>query len=174
MDTWIGYFVWISFIVVAVSDAREHRIPNLYLLIILCFCIVEIALSPQPLENLFWSVVAGLIFFSTALLLHILSVMAPGDVKLLGVVGFWLGWGHLLNATVWIALSSVLIGCLYAIMNRVHSGSSVKQLLVKYSILVAYGSSSQSATALSQGIERKLRMPFAPVVVLGLAMYHYF
>ncbi|MDC5847721.1 A24 family peptidase [Vibrio europaeus] len=174
MDIWISYLIWIGFIIVAVSDAREHRIPNLYLLMILCLCLVEVLFSPEPLDNLLWSTLAGLIFFGTSLLLHLMRVMAPGDVKLLGVVGFWLGWGHLLEATAWIALSSVLVGLLYAIMNRVHSGSSVKQLLTKYSILVTYGPPSQAVQALSKGIERKLRMPFAPVVVLGLAMYQYF
>jgi prepilin peptidase CpaA len=100
--------------------------------------------------------------------------MAPGDVKLLGVVGFWLGWGNLIDATLWIALSSVLIGLLYAIMNRAESGSSIKQLVSKYSMIAAYGSSSQAAISSGEKIERKLRMPFAPVVVIGLAMYQYF
>ncbi|MEX0333757.1 prepilin peptidase [Vibrio tubiashii] len=81
MDIWISYLIWIGFIIVAVSDAREHRIPNLYLLMILCFCLVEVLFSPEPLDNLLWSTLAGLIFFGASLLLHLMRVMAPGDVK---------------------------------------------------------------------------------------------
>ncbi|OAJ92469.1 prepilin peptidase [Vibrio bivalvicida] len=170
----MSYLIWLGFIVVAVTDARENRIPNLYLLLILAICIVDKGLSAAPVENLLWSAVAGLSFFVSALLLHFIRVMAPGDVKLLGVVGFWLGWGNLIDATVWIALSSVVVGVLYAVMNRAESGSSIKQLVSKYSMIAAYGSSSHAALSAGEKIERKLRMPFAPVVVIGLAMYQYF
>jgi len=170
----MSYLIWLGFIVVAVTDARENRIPNLHLLIILALCILDKGLSATPVDALLWSSVAGLCFFFSSLLLHLIRVMAPGDVKLLGVVGFWLGWGNLIDATLWIALSSVLIGLLYAIMNRAESGSSIKQLVSKYSMIAAYGSSSQAAISSGEKIERKLRMPFAPVVVIGLAMYQYF
>ncbi|WCP67683.1 A24 family peptidase [Vibrio tubiashii] len=174
MEIFIGYLIWIGFVVTAVSDAREHRIPNLYLLIILGLCVIEKGLSPQPLNNLLWALVAGLCFFGASLLLHILRVMAPGDVKLLGVVGFWLGWGNLRDATFWIAVSSVAIGLLYALVNRAENEGSLKVLLTKYSMLAAYGSKSFEPKPAKERIEQKLRMPFAPVMVIGLAMHQYY
>ncbi|KGY12569.1 hypothetical protein NM22_10375 [Vibrio tubiashii] len=168
------YVIWLGLIVVAVTDARENRIPNLYLLLILIVCVIDKSLSMDALPNLMWSTIAGACFFLTALILHLLRVMAPGDVKLLGVVGFWLGWGHLLEVTFWIAVASVGIGFFYALMNRAQSGGSLKQMVSKYSMIAAYGSGSYARMLSTKNIEGKLRMPFAPVVVIGLAMYQYF
>lgn len=174
MDTFWAYLIWIGFVVTAVCDAREHRIPNLFLVIILGLCAVEKSLSVNPLDNLLWASVAGLCFFAGSLLLHLIGVMAPGDVKLLGVVGFWLGWGDLRGALFWIAVSSIAIGLLYALINRVGNGGSMKLLLTKYTMLVAYGTKTLEPRKLRERVEQKLRMPFAPVVVIGLAMHQYF
>ncbi|WP_038175019.1 MULTISPECIES: A24 family peptidase [Vibrio] len=170
----MNYLVWFGLVVIAVTDAREHRIPNVYLLITLLVCVINGFFQPDPLDVFLNSLSGGAIFFVSALLLHFIRIMAPGDVKLLGVVGFWLGWGQLLNATVWIALSSVVVGLLYALFNRVQTGSTLKQLIKKYSMMLAYGSQASLVMTNGGSIEKKLRMPFAPVVVIGLAMFHYF
>ncbi len=177
MDTVWAYLIWTGFVVTAVCDAREHRIPNLILVIILVLCVAEKSTSVNPLDNLLWASVAGLCFFSGSLLLHLIGVMAPGDVKLLGVVGFWLGWGDLRGALFWIAVSSVAIGLLYALVNRLGNGGSVKLLVNKYTMLAAYGTKTLKTLEprkLRERVEQKLRMPFAPVVVIGLAMHQYF
>lgn len=174
MDAFLVYLIWIGFVVTAISDAREHRIPNFFLLVILGLCVVEKGLSANPLDSLLWASLAGLCFFGGSLLLHLVGVMAPGDVKLLGVVGFWLGWGNLRDATFWIAVSSVAIALLYALVNRVGNDGSIKLLLTKYSMLAAYGTKTLTPKVLRERAEQKLRMPFAPVVVIGLAMHQYF
>lgn len=174
LSTITAYLVWFGFVAVAVSDAKEHRIPNRYLLAIFAVCIVSKAFAPDAMDNLAWSFVAGVCFFCSAFALYLLRMMAPGDVKLIGVVGFWLGWGNLMSATVWIAVSSVLVGLFYAAVNSSEGRGSIKELLTKYSMITAYGRSGFETLQASDSVERKLRMPFGPIVVIGLAMNQYF
>lgn len=101
--------------------------------------------------------------------------MAAGDVKLLGVVGFWLGSAHIYQAIFWIAVSSVVVGLFYALLRVAQAPEHAKAMLNKYSLLALYGSSEMKAACskkVNQG--ERYRMPFAPVVVLGIAVYFYF
>ncbi|NVD05916.1 prepilin peptidase [Vibrio sp. JPW-9-11-11] len=170
----MNYLIWLGFIAIAINDAKEHRIPNSFLLVVLSVCLVNVLFQPHPLDGLITALSGGLALFFCALLLHFARVMAPGDVKLLGVVGFWLGWGSLLPASAWIGFASVVVGLLYAALNRVITGASIKELLTKYSLMAAYGSQTNALVAGKDASEHKLRMPFAPVVVMGLALFHYF
>jgi len=170
----VNYLIWLGFIAIAVSDAREHRIPNTYLLIVLALCLLNILLKPDVSSSLITALAGGAVLFFASLALHLVRVMAPGDVKLLGVVGFWLGWGNLMAASAWIACASVVVGLFYATLNRIRTGASIKDLITKYSLLAAYGSQTNAIVAGKGALEHKLRMPFAPVVVIGLALFYYF
>ncbi len=105
------FLIWFIFLSTAVVDAKEQRIPNRYLVILLLSIFVEKIFYFDPLEVLSEFVVGGVILFSGCLLLFGIRAMAPGDVKLMGVVGFWVGYGQALNAAYWIALSAVVVGC---------------------------------------------------------------
>ncbi|MEF1254164.1 MULTISPECIES: A24 family peptidase [unclassified Vibrio] len=167
-------FIWIVLFAIAVSDAKEHRIPNSLLLVVLFVSFINKAVVLQDYNFLLWSSVSGITCFGVALVFYFLKVMAPGDVKLLGVVGFWLGSGHILGAVYWIAVASVVIGLFYAFLRLAESPNQFKSLLNKYSIYVMYGSSGSKALTSPNGSRGRYQMPFAPVVVVGVALYFYF
>ncbi|WP_425666421.1 A24 family peptidase [Vibrio tubiashii] len=166
--------VWVVLFAVAVSDAKEHRIPNTFLLTIIAIVFINNAFVVGDFSLLAWSLFSSITCFICALILYLLKVMAPGDVKLMGVVGFWLGSEHTLNAVFWIAVSSVMIGLLYALQRMAQSPEQTKVLIKKYSIFALYGVSSTKALGEKRSMEEHYRMPFAPVVVVGVAMSQYF
>ncbi|USD33059.1 MULTISPECIES: A24 family peptidase [Vibrio] len=172
----MNLLIWIVLFAVAVSDAKEHRIPNSFLLVITGLAIIEKTFISQDLSLLFWSFITGITCFICTLLLYFFKLMSPGDVKLLGVVGFWLGSEHITQAIFWIAVSSVVVGVFYALLRIAESPEKAKALFNKYSLLAMYGESGSKVVGGS--FKRKMsdhyRMPFAPVVVLGIAIYFYF
>lgn len=166
--------IWIVLFAIAVSDAKEHRIPNYLLLLIVLVSFINKVFILQDYHFLLWSTVSGITCFVAALCLYFLRVMAPGDVKLLGVVGFWLGSEHILGAVYWIAVASVVIGLLYALLRLAESPMQFKSLVNKYSIYALYGATGGKTLSGSKERSAKYQMPFAPVVVVGVALYFYF
>lgn len=174
MGSVMDYLIWLVLIAIAVNDAKEHRIPNRYLLVVLMLCLIEGVIHSNPIATLSTACLGGLALFGSSLLLHFARVMSPGDVKLLGVVGFWLGWGNLLSASAWIGVASVVVGLFYAALNQMDTRTRWQDLLTKYTLVFAYGRQANAMVAGEQAFEQKLRMPFAPAVVIGLALFRYF
>ncbi|WP_159654175.1 A24 family peptidase [Vibrio atypicus] len=168
------YIIWFVLLVIAVSDAKEHRIPNLYLLITLVLCIVKMVIDPQVSPTISHALFGASALFGSALVLHIMKVMAPGDVKLLGVIGFWLGWGQLFEVSLWIAATSILMASFYSAIRIAGNEYKVKEQVSKYKLLFAYGRTGTKALMDVESNSAKLRMPFAPVVVIGVALHSYF
>ncbi len=168
------YFIWFVLLTIAVSDAKEHRIPNLLLAISLGFCVAKMVMQPELSPSWADAFLGLVVMFSGALVLHVLRVMAPGDVKLLGVIGFWLGWGQLLDVSLWIAATSILVGSIYALVRVAGKEHKMREQVSKYKMLFAYGRTGTKALLDDDTESAKLRMPFAPVVVIGVALHSYF
>ncbi|MFM2588991.1 prepilin peptidase [Vibrio sp. TBV020] len=166
--------IWMVLFAVAVSDAKEHKIPNYLLMVIFALVCADIILIDKNFSLLFYSLTTGITCFIVALLLYFLKVMAPGDVKLLGVVGFWVGSEHILGSVYWIAISSVIVGLFYAVLRLADSPEQLRTKLNKYSMLAQFGTSGTKVLQAPKKMEEHYRMPFAPVVVIGLALYFYF
>ncbi|MGC9462536.1 prepilin peptidase [Vibrio genomosp. F10] len=171
----MGYLIWAGWLVIAITDARENRIPNIALLYLLAVSIAYQSFSHDPLLTIGSSLAAGLVMFLGGFALYIARAMAPGDVKLLGVVGVVMGWGQLLDTVFWIAISSVLVGLLYGSMRMAEDPKLFQQMIRKYTMILSYGRGSKvEGDMLAKSNAQMLRMPFAPVVVIGLAMQSYF
>lgn len=166
--------IWSLIFIIAVSDAREHRIPNYLLLIILVLSTLDKVLYHVDYSLLISSFITGITCFIVALLLYFFKVMAPGDVKLLGVVGFWVGSEHILGTVSWIAVSSVVVGLFYGILRLADSPEQLRTVFNKYSMLFQFGASGTKVLRTPKKMEQHYRMPFAPVVVIGVALYFYF
>lgn len=166
------YFIWFVLLIIAVSDARDHRIPNILLMVTLSLCGLKMVLHPTLSPTLTEALMGGGAMFFGALVLHLMRIMAPGDVKLLGVIGFWLGWGQLLDISVWIAIATLLVGGIHAVISVAGTEQSLQRQFERYKMLFAYGRTGTKV--LDSGNETKLRMPFAPVIVIGLALQSYF
>lgn len=166
--------IWASLVAIAVVDAREHRIPNVGLGVVLFLSFLHYLIQPDFLSALTSALLAGLVLFAGSLALHLCKVMAPGDVKLLGVVGFVVGWEHCFTSVYWIALTSVLVGAFYAAIYVAENPTVLRSTLSRYATSLPIDHSishTKQQTGTSKG---KLHMPFAPIVVIGLALSNYF
>ena len=168
----MSFIYWILFSVLAIFDARENRIPNQYLCLLLCAAILEIFLSSDVTVGMSSAILGGCFFFGLGWTMYLSKAMSAGDVKLLAVVGFIVGWGSLTPVFVSICFATVMVGSFYCFQYLAYKPMLLKQSLTRYQ-LAAYG----GLQALKQSggkSEDKIRMPFAPIVVIGLAWHQYF
>ncbi|WP_345776519.1 A24 family peptidase [Vibrio sp. 99-70-13A1] len=111
--------------------------------------------------------------FLIGLLLFFIKAMAPGDVKLLGVVGYYIGFWNIPNFMFYTLISGAIVGSLYSLQVLADNPNQFKLLVNRYSTTFLYGKVSEDILSNAEH-SKKLRMPFGPVVVIGLALYSYF
>ena len=157
--------IWMFLLFIAVIDLRDNKIPNVLLILILTASTFEKAAQSNAYSLIGWSVIACAISFLGALCFFFLKVMAPGDVKLIGVIGYWLGWGNLLSAYFWIAIASVVVGVgVIAYKHRVRRKILLKEGVGESASHASIENMTPSAVT--------LKMPYAPVITLGLLLFY--
>ena len=164
--------IWSMLFMIGIKDTEKHRIPNKLLLILIFLVVIEWAAMNSSLIVLQEKLLGFVIMFVIGLLLFFLKAMAPGDVKLLAVVGFLVGLSQLQSVSYWIILSAGIVGVFYAFYYSIESprfGNRVKKNTNKLTI-------QQEALMLAtrNTVIKKTVMPFAPAVVIGLALHQYF
>nr|WP_228510168.1 prepilin peptidase [Vibrio vulnificus] len=166
--------IWFCLLVVAVYDARDNRIPNAWLLpLTLLACLHWVAKG--DFSQLFLAIGAGVIYFSSGLVLFFLRAMSPGDVKLLGVVGVVIGWDAMGAVAYWVTLSAGLVALFFMMLHYAQYPDSLQKLVGRYSFQAMSGQVPLLSVYPSEVVvQGKLTMPFAPAVVIGLALFHYF
>ncbi|MEZ9897692.1 prepilin peptidase [Vibrio breoganii] len=166
---------WFVLIVIAVYDLSENRIPNIFLFLLLSFRIIEITvLDVSLLLNALLSLV---LYFFIGLVLFSLRAMSPGDVKLLGVVGAYVGWSNTAQFLYYILMASGVVAFLFLLDG--HSRGKPSRLLTSFANVKPFAltdsrSFSQGGGSFHSRYSDKLVMPFAPSVVIGLALFYYF
>jgi prepilin peptidase CpaA len=90
--------------------------------------------------------------------------MAGGDVKLLTVLGLWLGAETMWSVTPFIIVAGGVIGVFYLALNLASSSVSIAEHVRSYAV--------QKVTPGWKN-EQPLVIPFAPAIVIGLAYYFY-
>ena len=176
----INYTLWMLVFVLFIAiftDLHKRKIPNLLIAFGLVSSLVGQLLLPHGLGFVQWciGVLAGFICF---LPLYVLRGMAAGDVKLMMVVGGFLGFPLVLTA----ALYSYAAGGLMAIMIVLTKGRfkqvlhNIKTILTPLYIRVTSGvniidelSSKEGAEPVSVG-----RMPYALAIAAGTLLALYF
>ncbi|MFN1550510.1 A24 family peptidase [Vibrio natriegens] len=158
----ITLVIWLLLFSIGVSDAQRHLIPNKLVLALLS-CVVASLVIQQDI--VWWLHVKGfLTTFIVCFCLYLMRVMAGGDVKLLAVIGLWIGNETMWQATPYIVLAGGVIGAfflaLYVASSNVPIGLQVKAYAVQK---VTPGWKSK----------QPLVIPFAPAIVIGLAYYFY-
>lgn len=96
----------------AVTDIREHRLPNKYVLPAFPITLIgqlAAGLFFASWWNLFWAAIAALVTFTVALVINRLGVLGMGDVKLMAAIALALGW-----YAPWLPLASLLLTFLTA------------------------------------------------------------
>ncbi|WP_010449991.1 A24 family peptidase [Vibrio rotiferianus] len=154
--------VWGLLIAIGVSDAQRHRIPNKYVLVL--FLVVVASLISTPSTDWLDHVKGGVVTFFICFGLFMVRAMAGGDVKLLAVIGVWLGLSRIGDAMMWVILAGGIVGLFYAALNIASSDKSLSHQVRGYCL-----------RKVTPGFrhESHLVIPFAPVIVIGLAYYSY-
>ncbi len=121
--------------------------------------------------------------FAFGLALHLLRVVAPGDVKLIAVLGFYLGTAGLVSYLYHVCLITTFVGPMYWLLNRLN--------LAKYTEINVDTEEQDRHISLAgivvnmqlsqQALKKKIKtgnaltyMPFAPILVMGLALHQYY
>jgi prepilin peptidase CpaA len=170
-----GLFVWL--IAAATIDVRTRRIPNVVVgLGIVCGLAVQ-SLTPHGngLFAFWWGglgVVQALLGLLLGLALfmplYVLRAVGAGDVKLLAMVGVWLGPALLLSTTLLIVLS----GGAMALVMMFASGST-RQVLSNLRVMATagmIGTPSGQPAVLGTPVRSSVRLPYALAITVGTAM----
>lgn len=178
--------IWTVLLPIGVSDAKAHRIPNQLLLMLLAVILVSCIVT-VPNELLLLTLLdksgAFAICFFVSLGLYLLRVMAPGDVKFIAVLGFWLGTESLTSYLFYVCLMTAFVGSMYWALNQLEKA---KQMHTSTEAQINAGRYSIAGMAVQMEIgKQKLKqtvsmgqgltyMPFAPILIMGLALQQYY
>ncbi len=157
--------------IAAISDYRTYRIPNWLVLSGAAFGVFyNTMLPPSPHDNILFPLTGmglGLLLF---LPLYLLRAMGAGDVKLLAMVGAFLGAAD----TFYAALASMLAGGILAVLLVLARGTAPRLLqnlsaLFRVSVLDAISGTIPSlhiATDASAG-----KLPYGIAIAVGTISY---
>lgn len=168
----LALFAWL--VVAAAIDVRSRRIPNRLVGsgMIAALALHLLAPSGAGLFSFWWGspgvsqsllgLLAGLALFMP---LYLLRAVGAGDVKLLAMVGAWLGPQLLLGAT----LLSVLAGGVMAIVVMLASRTSM-QVLTNVRVMLTtalVGMHAGKVSALDAPPPGSVRLPYAVAIAVG-------
>ncbi|MEZ9356258.1 prepilin peptidase [Vibrio breoganii] len=162
--------LWGIFCIIAVCDLREHRIPNRLLILALVFKTFIFVLTDASLDMFFESIYSATMLFALGLLFYFLRGMSPGDVKLLGVIGYITGITEFQSLLFYLVMAGGVVA-IFCLLDAISQGYKPKSLKQRTNELVL---SKQLWSVPHSRYEQKLVMPFAPSVVIGLALFYYF
>lgn len=168
---WRTGIVILLLLVAALIDVRTRRIPNwLVAFGALYGVIYNTTLPPTPHDNILFPLMGLALGLMLFLPLYLLRVMGAGDVKLLGMVGAFLGPGD----TFYAALATMIVGGALAILFVLAKGklrlmfrnlASVFQLGY---LNVASGSAPNLQVAAQTSVGK---LPYAVAIAIGTIGY---
>ena len=154
---------WGILLAIAISDLKDNKIPNklvVYLFFSLFFNRLIIGL-----DDWYGAFLGGLVVFFSGLVFYLLKAMAAGDVKLLAVIGFWVGWGNLLETGYYILIAATVLGCLHFMHNQITNRASFSF----FNLVLSVNKSTRKYADYTV-----TKMPLAPAIAIGLALHSYY
>ncbi|EKO3990314.1 prepilin peptidase [Vibrio fluvialis] len=164
----MSILAWVILVLIGVSDAKEYRIPNSWLLILLLISIVSVPFGETQGIWLDKALGFAIMFVSGLVCYAPFKFIAAGDVKLLAVLGFIVGASHIPGYVVDVVFTIIFVGALYWLLNR---QSDLTQSVLNPERKGIVCTISQSGVVSVNS--RTTPMPFAPVLIIALAMYYY-
>ncbi|MFA1562055.1 prepilin peptidase [Aliivibrio fischeri] len=162
--------IWSVLFTIGIHDAKKNQIPNYWLLILISLSFIEWGISHSSLDILISKLAAGCLMFSISLLLYFIKAMSAGDVKLLGVIGFLVGLSQVQSVGYWIIIAAGGVGTFYALYNSIESPRMLGRANESKKLSNNLGNKIKHKDVLVN----RMVMPFAPAVVIGLALHFYF
>ncbi|PMO51302.1 hypothetical protein BCT07_06320 [Vibrio breoganii] len=159
---------WIILCIISIYDLKENRIPNK--LLVIAILLKSVVLATSSSLNYIDSILSGLVLFTLGFIFFILRAMSPGDVKLLGTIGYLTGITQFGSLLFYLTMAGGLVAvfCLFDAISQGYKPKSLKQKADELALTKELGKIPHSR------YEQKLVMPFAPSVVIGLALFYYF
>lgn len=155
-------------------DLRTHRIPNVIVAGGLLFAIVANGLFPAYVHENGWTkALAGLaVGFGCFLPFYLIRAMGAGDVKLMAMVGAFLGPIGALHAV----LASMIAGGVLAVGTMLAARASMRvlrnaALTVRGAILAPQLGLSAFPTAASDPARSPLALPYGLAIAIGTIAY---
>jgi prepilin peptidase CpaA len=167
----IALFVLLSWAVA--SDVRSRRVPNVLVLtgigVALAAHVASGVLAGHWLAGgAWWSPMAGLITgFGLLLPLHLLRAMGAGDVKLLAMVGTFVGPATVVSAFVYTLLAGGLLSLVFMLGKGVaaQTVNNLRYLLTDWGQRAGTGQGMRLAPLAGTAA----RLPYAVAISLGTA-----
>ncbi|CAH0533928.1 hypothetical protein VST7929_01805 [Vibrio stylophorae] len=153
-------------LIIALYDLQSNRIPNLWVLALCMSGAVHWFAMDASLQQWGLALAGGVAMFLSALFLYSVKAMAPGDVKLLGALGFVFGWGNLIALCLYIALGGGLVALCFLLFHHSEHPITAARQYLRYRFL-SLGQHKSLVIAPS------LSMPFAPCVLIGVVLFNY-
>lgn len=167
MDDDMEIGIWAVLVVIAINDAREYRIPNKLVGVLLVLIVLHLLSTYGGVLEIsaeHWY--GGLVSFAVCFGLYLLRLMGAGDVKLLGALGILVGLQSLTQFLSVVVLAGAVQSVFYLAHQLANSQLSVKQHFADYVTHNIYGRLGHGRVKPIQ-----MRVPFAPAIVAALALY---
>ena len=156
-----------------VTDLRSRRIPNVLVLSGIAAALISHAASwltgsPALAGAAVWSPLAGLAAgFALLLPLHLLRAMGAGDVKLMAMVGAFIGPGAVLNATLYTLLAGGLLSLVFMLGRGVaaQTFANLRFMLTDWAVRAGNGQGARLPPLQTTAA----RLPYALAIALGTA-----
>jgi prepilin peptidase CpaA len=155
-----------------VRDLRTRRIPTALVLFGMGLGLSRQALAPTALfagdgSGLQAGLLGGLAGLALFLPLYLLRALGAGDVKLLAMVGVWLGPQGVLHATLWTLLAGGALALVLALANGTLRQAGMNMLRIARAAVLR----SCSAGMLVQApVATTGRLPYALAIATGAAV----
>ena len=165
------YFLTIVLLIAVIVDIRSHKIPN-WLTFSSSIIAIIYHTCVKGTEGLLFSLKGLLVGIAVLIIPYLMGGIGAGDVKLMGVIGGFLGYGSVFIAF----LCSAIIGGFYALMLLALNGH-IKETLQRYGTMLKTFLLTQKFIYISPSSqEKKPRLCYGVAIALGtiisLAFFH--
>ena len=111
--------LFVLLLIASISDCRSYKIPNWLTFGGSAFALIYSAVVPFTPQLAFgWALGGFALGLSLMLPLYMLGMMGAGDVKLMAMVGAFLGMTHTLYAVLFVFVSGGLAALVFALWHR--------------------------------------------------------